>query len=346
MILDLRYVWRRIAGARGFSTVIVLTLSVGIGAATAIFSLVHAILLEPLPYPDPDRLVRIVETLTPGENPLGRSEDRITMEAQRLAQWRGLTSTLADVGGYLTASATIATAEGAMRVPIARVSPVIFSMLGARIHLGRALLDAEDRPDSRVAILSYAAWRAYFGGSPDVIGRSVSLDGEKYTIVGVTTGEFSFPSSETQFWVPLGLAGEDSGDTRSVNVLARVRQQVSLSDASVEADLIGRRLSGEAESSRAAPSSSRRFRIEQLQRQMTRAIAPSLHMFTAAAVSIMCIVTANVVTLLLSRGTRHRQEAVIHAPWARLVVALHGRSSRRSWSSDCSAPELASHSHS
>jgi putative ABC transport system permease protein len=201
MILDLRYVWRRIAGARGFSTVIVLTLSVGIGAATAIFSLVHAILLEPLPYPDPDRLVRIVETLTPGENPLGRSEDRITMEAQRLAQWRGLTSTLADVGGYLTASATIATAEGAMRVPIARVSPVIFSMLGARIHLGRALLDAEDRPDSRVAILSYAAWRAYFGGSPDVIGRSVSLDGEKYTIVGVTTGEFSFPSSETQFWV-------------------------------------------------------------------------------------------------------------------------------------------------
>jgi len=307
MIHDLRYGWRRVAGAPRFSAVVVLTLSLGIGAATTVFSLVRAILVEPLPYPESGRLVSIIETISPTDNPAGVAEERITIAAHTLRPWRALTTTLTEIAGYLTSSATIITPDGATRVPVARVSPALFSALGARMQLGRAPLEAESQPHPREAVLSAEAWSAYFGRRPDVIGRTISLDGVSHTVVGVTASGFNFPSQEIQLWIPLGVDAHGSVDARSVNVVARVKPRVSLGEASADADFVGRRLSSEPERPGPAP----RFRVEPLLRQMTAGIAPALHAFTALAAVILCIMTANVLTLLLSRGTRHRQEAVI-----------------------------------
>src|SRR5690606_25976235 len=108
--------------APGFTAVVVLTMAIGIGTTTAVFSVVRTVLLEPLPYPDADRLVRLVETVPPHETPRGVAEERIVMDAQRVVLWRALTKTLSETGTYLTSSATILTADGASRAVVARVS--------------------------------------------------------------------------------------------------------------------------------------------------------------------------------------------------------------------------------
>ena len=137
--LDLRHGLRRIVRAPGFTAVVLLTLSVGIGASTAVFSVVTTVLLKPLPYPEADRLVRVVETVPPDETPRGVAEERVVMEAQRVIHWRALTKTLSEMGAYVTAFATVSTPEGASRAVVARVSPTLFPMLGARMQLGRTL---------------------------------------------------------------------------------------------------------------------------------------------------------------------------------------------------------------
>ena len=126
--LDVRHTLRRISRAPGFTAVVVLTLSIGVGASTAVFSVVKTVLLDPLPYPDAGRLVRIVETIPPDENPRGVAEERVLMEEQRFFQWRALTKTLSQMAASVTSSATIMTADGASRAVVARVSPDIFPL--------------------------------------------------------------------------------------------------------------------------------------------------------------------------------------------------------------------------
>jgi putative ABC transport system permease protein len=308
--LDLRHGLRRIVRAPGFTAVVLLTLSVGIGASTAVFSVVRTVLLKPLPYPDADRLVRVVETVPPEETPRGVAEERIVMEAPRLIRWRALTKTLSEMGAYVTAFATISTKEGASRAVVARVSPTLFAVLGARMQLGRSLVAGEERADSRVVVLSADAWYSYFGRSPDVIGRTVALDGAPYTVVGVAAERFDFPSSQTQFWIPLVLEPTGSRE-QFVSVVARLHPEVSVQEASAEAEIIGHQLANETTARDRAQPRESRYRVQRLQSQMTAAIAPALRLFMAAALVVMLIVTTNVLTLLLSRGTRQRQEAVI-----------------------------------
>ncbi len=164
------------------------------------------------------------------------------MEEQRFFEWRALTKTLSQMGASVTSSATITTADGASRAVIARVSPNIFPLLGARTRLGRSLIERDERSDSRVVVLSHEAWTSYFGASTDVVGRTVALDGIGHSVVGVLAEDFDFPSAETQFWIPLVYAPAVSDRERFVSVVARLGDGVSLQDASAEADVLGRRL--------------------------------------------------------------------------------------------------------
>ena len=129
--------------------------------------------------------------------------------------------------------------DGASRSVIARVSPTIFPMLGGRTKLGRLLLDSDERTDSRVVVLSPEAWNSYFQSSEDVIGRTVILDGTGHTIIGVLAEGFDFPSRQTQFWVPFVERASGDGGQRFVNVLARLRDDVSLEEGTAEANVIG-----------------------------------------------------------------------------------------------------------
>jgi len=274
---------------------VVLTLSIGVGASTAVFSVVKTVVLDPLPYPDAGRLVRIVETIPPDENPRGVAEERVLMEEQRFFEWRALTKTLSQMGASITSSATVMTVDGASRAVVARVSADIFPMLGTRTMMGRPLVEGDERSDSRVVVLSRGAWTTYFGASTDVVGRTITLDGIGHSVVGVLAEGFDFPSAETQFWIPLVRAPDVSGRERFVSVVARLRDEVSVRDAAAEAHVIG------------GP----RYRVESLHSQIAAPIAPALRLFMVAALFVMLIVTTNVLTLLLSRCARHRHEAVI-----------------------------------
>lgn len=309
--LDVRHGLRRMSRAPGFTAVVVLTLSIGIGTSTAVFSVVKTVLIDPLPYQDAGRLVRIVETIPLDETPQAVAEERVVMEEQRFFEWRALTKTLSQMAASVTSSATIMTADGASRAVVARVSPDIFPLLGARTRLGRFLLEREERSDSRVVVLSRDAWHSYFGASADVVGQTLALDGIVHTVVGVLAQEFDFPSPETQFWVPLVHAPAVSDRERFVSVVARLGDAVSLQDAAAEADVIGRRLA--AGSSAGNPEQPRppRYRVQFLQSQIAAPVTPALRLFMGAALLVMLIVTANVLTLLLSGSARHRQEAII-----------------------------------
>jgi predicted permease len=319
---DVRHAFKRMARAPGFTAVVLLTLSVGIGASTTIFSVVKTVLLDPLPYPHSDQLVRIVETVPADETARGVTEERVLMEEQQFFHWRASTKVLSHMAAYATSLTTVTTVEGASRSIVARVSPAIFPMLGARLSLGRPLLERDEHLDSLVVVLSTEAWITYFGASADVIGRTVRLDRTEHTVVGVLPEAFGFPSRETQFWVPLVQQPPSDGRARFVNVVARLRDNVSLREATAEANVIGLRAPATSPGREEAQQSRiPRYRVQPLHSQMTAAVAPALRLLMVAALLVMLIVVANVATLLFSRSTHLRQETLIR----RALGASRGR---------------------
>ena len=185
---DVRHAFKRAARSPGFTAVVLLTLSLGIAASTAIICVVKSVLLDPLPYPNSDQLVRIVETVPADETSHGGTEERVLMEQQQFFHWRASTKTLSDMAAYVSLSTSTTTADGASRAIVARVSPALFAMLGACMNLGRPLLDRDERLNSRVVVVSQEAWRAYLAASADVIGGTVALEGTEHIVVGVLAG--------------------------------------------------------------------------------------------------------------------------------------------------------------
>ncbi|RPH54416.1 MAG: hypothetical protein EHM89_18580, partial [Acidobacteria bacterium] len=190
---DVRHAFNRTARAPGFTAAILLTLSVGIGASTTIFSVVKTVLLDPLPYPHSDRLVRIVETVPADETARGVTDERVLMDEQQFFHWRASTKTLSQMGAYATSLKTVETVEGASRSVVARVSPAIFRMLGAGVSLGRPLFERDERVGPSVVVISTEAWSTYFRASADVIGRTLRLDRTERTVIGVLPEDFGFP---------------------------------------------------------------------------------------------------------------------------------------------------------
>jgi putative ABC transport system permease protein len=319
---DLRHACTRMGRAPAFTAVVLFTLSVGIGTSTTVFSVVKTVLLDPLPYPDSDQLVRIVETVPADETARGVTEERVLVEEQAFFQWRASTKTLSHMAAYATSLTTVTTVEGAFRSVVSRVSPAIFPMLGARMSLGRPLLERDERLDSPVVVMSTEARSTCFGASADVIGRTVRLGQTEYTVVGILPEAFGFPSRETQFWVPLVQEPPAGGRARFVNVVARLRDNVSLQEATAEANVIGLRApaASAVREARQQPQSPR-YRVLPLHSQVTAAVAPALRLLMVAALLVMLIVVANVATLLLSRRTHLRQDTFIR----RALGASRGR---------------------
>lgn len=321
MFFDLRHAFRRMARSPGFTAIVLLTLSVGVGTSTAVFSVVKAVLLEPLPYPSSEQLVRIIETVPADETVRGVAEERALMEEHEFFRWRGLTTTLSQMAVYVASSTTITTADGASRSVIARVSPTIFPMLGGRTTRGRLLRDSDERTNSRVVVISPEAWNAYFQSSEDVVGRTLILDGTGHTVIGVLAEGFDFPSRQTQFWVPFVERASGDGGQRFVNVIARLRGDVSLEEATAEANVIGVFGHDTPPADQRAHSQVSRYRLQRLHGQMTAPVVPALRALSIAALLVMLVVSANVATLLVARGTRHRHERFIQ----RALGASRGR---------------------
>jgi putative ABC transport system permease protein len=314
---DIRYALRGFKRTPGLTIVTVLTLAIGLGATAAIFSVVNAVLLKPLPYAQPERLVEIAENVPASEGFGGVAVRRTAMNVDEFDWWRQNSKTLSDIAVMQREGRTLATADGSVQVYGSRVSPALFSMRGIPPLLGRGLLPDDERPDADVVVLAESTWRKYFNSDPNIVGRPVELDGQSYTVTGVMPPAFG----EDAFWTPFFVPPPTPGRFMFVGATARLAAGVSLEAASAEANVLGLQLRGIEPEPGAAP----RFEVVRELDQLTERVAPALRVLVVAVAVVLAIVCTNVANLLLVRGTRRQQEIAIR----RSLGATRGRIARQ-----------------
>lgn len=309
---DVRYALRTLRKTPGLAAVAVITLALGLGATTAIFSVVNAVLLKPLPYAEPERLVQIVENVPAGEGFGGLAQRRTAMNIAELDDWRQSTtlSHVAIAGG--PEGHTLTTDDGSVQIYGARVSPALFAIRGVQPLLGRGLVPEEERPDADVIVLGEELWREQFGGDPGIVGRTLVLDGRVTTVVGVMPPEFG----DAGFWLPFVQPPPGPG-IGFMTASARLADGVSLEAAGAEINTIGSALRGITPEPGAAP----RFEVVRELDQITERVVPALRVLVAAVAAVLLIVCTNVANLVLVRGTQRQQEIAIR----RSLGATRGR---------------------
>ena len=243
---DFQYGLRMLVKKPAFTAVAVLTLALGIGANSAIFSVVNSVLLRPLPYKDPDQLVRFVmdRPPMPGEGGPRRIPSITTDDFQ---EYRLQSETLEQIGIYSGHSATMTSLEEPVRLNGGRVSPAMFELLGASPLMGRVFDQEEETPgNDRVIILSEMAWERYFGRAPNILNRTLILDDNPYPVVGIMPVDFEFPNPETEYWIPAAVRPAIQRQVGRIEIsgstLARLKEGVSLETAVAEANTIFARL--------------------------------------------------------------------------------------------------------
>ena len=330
---DLRYAARTLVRNPSFTLVGTATLAIGIGATTAIFSVVHSILVRPLPYREADRVVHVVSYRREGP-----TEVRGWGMSQRyFVALRERTKTLAAIGGYDSFSnltrqrlaMMVEGGDGAAQLLGTRMSPVLFSMLGAQAQIGRVFDLAEERPARHdVVILSHRAWRAHYGGDANALGRSLTLDGRPYSLIGVMPQGFHFPDRQTDFWIPLTPApvpppSAPRSDTPNTGytdgTFGLLADGVSAETAAAEVEAILRQLDLELAAERrwsldqiGRPASMpRRAEVVSMKAELVGPVRPALRMLSIAAALVLLIACANVLNLWLSRTAGRRREVAV-----------------------------------
>ncbi|HEX6599410.1 MAG TPA: ABC transporter permease, partial [Gemmatimonadaceae bacterium] len=319
---DLKYAARSLRRAPGFTAVVLLTLALGIGATTAMFSVVRGVLLRPLPYPQAERVVRI----TPG----GPGKDHGTLSAIELNDWSRDLTTLSAVGGYRQweTGSVYGDAPEPIYVKTAHVSAGFFPALGTHAELGRTFLPSDTAQGANhVAVVSHAFWQNQLGGDPQVVGRTVRLSDESYTVLGVMPAGFDFPTPEANVWLPSSLMGEDDVGAgrvaRWMDVVARAKPGVTPAQVRADVDKLERRL---AES---YPESNAGWTSADVQRVRDTIVGPvrrGLLVLLGAVGLVLLVVCVNVANLMLVRGTARERElslrAAIGAGRARIMRLL------------------------
>ena len=244
---DVRYTIRSLRRTPGFAAVAVLTLALGIGANAAVFNVVNAVLLRPLPYEQPDRLVDLFET-TPAPDGSSVGPRRLpAVSFGELEAFRSRTQTLSHVSVAVPADMTLTGNRAPVRLGGARVSPAYFPLLGVAPLLGRRFDDLAERPGAdAVVMLSYATWQREFGGRDDVIGRPIVLDGRPHLVVGVMGSDFRpHPDPSTLLWVPFVLRTDGPRSRGRAPLMARLTDGLAVASAEAEVDTILRALRAE-----------------------------------------------------------------------------------------------------
>jgi predicted permease len=302
---DLRYALRRLALTPGFTLLALVTLALGIGANTALYSVLYAVLLKPLPFSEPERLYWVYSRHT--------STDRYPFSLPEFCDYRDRTRTLEGFAGFTNWSGNLGGDEHTERIPGLRVSANLFEVLGVAAALGRTLGPPDDIPgNEKVVVLSHGLWQRRFGGDPKVVGRPLTLNGDSFTVVGVMAPEFLFPLRDIDLAIPLAPDQDpwryDRESTNFIRVVARARAGTSREQVTAELDGIGRRLQEEFPRSYARKKG---VLVSPYREELTRSFSGALWMLAAAVALLLLIACANLANLMLVRATARRQELAI-----------------------------------
>ena len=307
---DLRYALRSLARNRGLSAAAILVLALGIGANSAIFSVIQAVLLSPLPYHDPDGLVRLYERDVVGSNPFNM------ISAQNFYDWQKEAASFSSMGYYGEENVDYSPSDGGLPEKLNGTicDSGFFPTLGVQPVLGRFFREDDDRPDAdRVAVIGSSLWRRRWGGSPAALGSQVRLNGEMHTIIGVMPAAFDYPSATVQVWLPAGRMLRPNfkqmrGNHR-FNAVARLKAGVAVAQARTELDGIAARIKAQYPGILTGKGGN----VAPLADRMVARVRPLLVVLLGAVACVLLIACVNVGNLLLARAIAARREVAIRA---------------------------------
>lgn len=301
---------RQLRKSPGFSLTVILTLALGIGATTAIFSLVEGILLRPLPFADPDRLVLLGDHLGNGRNTL--------ITAREISTYSNATAAFSSMGAYITANYELSGGATPEEVSAARMTASVFPTLSVNPLLGRVFTQQEEDGHQPLAVISYSLWLNRYGRAPDILGRSIDLNRKTYSIIGVMPRDFEFPSqpgrlAQAQLWVPMSLTPDDLSDESAgfwgYQMVARLKDGVTPSQAVKDVDRVAQQVM------RNFPATMSALRIKgdaiPLHESIVRNVRTLLRTLLLAVGIVLLIACVNVAGVLLVRAIGRRREYAV-----------------------------------